>query len=705
MRHREATFFPDTMPVIAFGADYNPEQWPQEVWENDVALMKQAGVNLVTVGVFSWATIEPEEGVRNFEWLDALLDLLAANDIRVDLATPIASPPPWVGAKYPETLAVWENGYTTTWGSRNHFSPASQKYRDLCTTITRDLVERYAHHPAVAMWHIGNEFGQICYSNESARRFQDWLKERYHTLDALNHAWGTAFWSQGLSNWDHVIPPRQTTYLNNPAQVLDFKRYSSDLMLSMYTEQVEIIRAVDPHAVITTNFMGFFHLVDYHTWAPHVDVIADDIYPDPLDPHTPSTTALTQELMRSLRGGKPWMVMEQAITTVNWRAHNVPKTPAQTRLESLAAIARGARGICFFQWRQSTSGSERFHSALLPHAGENSEVHRSVRQLGGEIAALSTLYSGANYTSVGASRRAQNAPVALVFDWSSWWASTGTALPTGELNELEVLKAWHRQLWLRGIRADIVSPNVDLSVYSAVLVPSLHLVSTEQAASLEAFAHNGGTLALGPFTAVADLTNRVIPGLFPAHFSQSVGVGVQEWIPLPPQTVIDLEGPHGSQTAGTATEATSQQHPNFTAHTFVEKLDTTSPETQVHLQVKNTTPDPFHLNGRPLVTSKTHGAGTVWYLGGLLDPDTLGSVLEHITTSAGVASLPETQRSEGLDVISDSHALYLLNYAHQPTELRTSELEKFLGHPLNWPHDVITIPAQDAVIINHQHTH
>lgn len=718
MRHREATFFPHSMPVIAFGADYNPEQWPQEVWEHDVALMKKAGVNLVTVGVFSWATIEPSEGERNFGWLDALLNLLAANDISVDLATPIASPPPWVGATYPQTLAQWDNGYRTTWGSRNHFSPASAKYRELCALITRDLVNRYAAHPAVVMWHVGNEFGQICYSDESAGRFQQWLQAKYQTLENLNHAWGTAFWSQGISQWEQAIPPRQTTYLNNPTQVLDFKRYSSDLMLEMYLEQVAIIREVNPNAVITTNFMGFFHLADYHSWAHHMDVIADDIYPDPLDPHTPSTTALTQELMRSLRVGRPWMVMEQAITSVNWRAHNVPKTPATTRLESLAAIARGSRGICFFQWRQSTSGSERFHSALLPHSGEHSQVHKAVQNLGQEIGDISSWYARDDFTSVGATTKDGpriNARVALIFDWSSWWVSTQSALPTSQLDELETLKSWHRQLWLRGVRADVISPDADLTNYDVVLAPSLHLISSQQAFALQTHAQSGATVVLGAFSAVADLTNRIFSAPFPAHISSACGVRVEEWIPLPPQATLNVtvgasyNGHNAASSVNeipeTATEhlSTTLEGPEGTANTFVEKLDLTSPTTQVRAHGSQHEPDPFGLSGRPLATSNTHGKGALWYLGATFSDATLGDLLETILTEAGIAVLPERSRAENLDIISDAQAIYLLNYGNTHAEIYTADLEHLLGHSIEAHGKQISVPAQDAVLIRHQY--
>ncbi len=725
-----------SLPVLAFGCDYNPEQWPRHIWEQDVQLMQQAGINLVTIGVFSWAMIEPREGERDFTWLDEIIDLLWQAGISVDLATPIASPPPWVGSTYPQTLAVWPNGQRSTWGSRNHFSVASAKYRELCASITTDLVHRYANHPAVVMWHVGNEFGQLCYGPESAQRFREWLAKRYGGLDALNEAWGTAFWSQRYGDFSEVMPPRDTTYLINPAQDLDFKRFSSQAMLELYLEQVDIIRAADPDAIVTTNFMGFFPLVDYHSWAPHVDIVADDIYPDPEAHDAPQVTALTHELMRSLGGGRPWMIMEQAITSVNWRAHNVPKPPARTRLESLSAVARGARGICFFQWRASTAGSERFHSALLPHAGPESQVHHAVRTLGAELGDLAQRYratplgvrsafSGAgpapensapanpahgdvNVASANSQVEPDHEPhgssiaaqrVALIFDWPSWWATGQQALPTSELDALKQLKAWHRALWLRGIRSDVIAPQADLGGYDLVLVPSLHLLDEVAAGRMLDYAEAGGTLVCGPFTAVADLTNRVYHAPFPAPLRAGVGVAGQEWIPLPQH-----DAPLRLITDAFA------DHPlpgdDYAAQVFVEKLDL-DPDTTALLRYAQLDPDPYGLTGRAAVTRREHGRGSVRYVAALLNEVALGDVLEHALRESGIEPLAPNERNPHLDIVPDHLGVYLLNYGHSPVQITRAALEEYLGAHLALPtdHTIVTVPPLDAQIIDYADPH
>src|SRR5690606_936695 len=359
---------------LLFGGDYNPEQWPEEVWAEDVRLMKEAGVNLVTVGVFSWARIEPEPGVRDFGWLDRVLDLLAGAGVAVDLATPTASPPPWLGHRWPETLPVDESGHRLWCGSRNQFCPSSPVDRERARALVTDLAARYAGHPALALWHVGNEYGQVCHCDTTAEAFRAWLRGRHGGLDGLNEAWGTAFWSQRYSAWEEVLPPRRAPYLINPAQRLDFRRFCSDALLAHFKAERDVLRAHTPDIPVTTNFMGFFPHADYWSWAPEEDVVSNDWYTDPADPLTHVRAALTHDLMRSLVGG-PWMLMGQSVPAVNWRTHDRPNPRGRHRLASLQAVARGADGLCYFQWRASRSGAERFHSAILPHAGPDTRLH------------------------------------------------------------------------------------------------------------------------------------------------------------------------------------------------------------------------------------------------------------------------------------------------------------------------------------------
>src|SRR6478735_2414983 len=460
---------------ICFGGDYNPEQWPQAVWREDAELMVRAGVNLVTVGVFSWARIEPTPGARDFGWLDDVLDLLHAHGIAVDLATPTASPPPWLGILHPETLPVDRDGVRLVAGSRNQFTPASRVYRDHALAIATDLAARYHAHPAVRMWHVGNEFGQIDFGPEAAREFRLWLRERYGTIEALNEAWGTLVWAQGYRDYADILPPRRMPYLVNPAQSLDFRRYTSWALQRVFAEQRDAIRAAGATQPVTTNFMGFEPVTDLWEWAGDVDVVADDQYPDHGSATASSDIALVQDLMRSLGDGRPWVLMEQAVSATSWRPHNLPKSRDRARLDSLQAVARGADAVCFFQWRQARTGAERFHSAMLPHAGADTEVFEGVCALGADLRRLRPIAGGR-----------VEASVALLFDWPSWWAGTEPGMTTDRLDPLEQVQRWHRALWRRGIAADLVRPGDDLSRYRVVLMPQSYIVGTDAAAALRA---------------------------------------------------------------------------------------------------------------------------------------------------------------------------------------------------------------------------
>ncbi|HEX2099095.1 MAG TPA: beta-galactosidase, partial [Candidatus Synoicihabitans sp.] len=402
---------------LYYGGDYNPEQWPEEVWREDVRLMREAGVNLVSVGIFSWAKIQPREGVFEFIWLDRVLDLLHSEGVGVCLATATASPPPWLTRAYPGVLPMDATGTVLFPGSRQHYSPSSPDYRRLAAELVRQIAQRYGRHPALVAWHINNEYAchlHECHNEASTLAFREWLKNRYGTLDALNEAWGTAFWSQLYHEWDEIFTPRKAPYHSNPSQQLDFRRFTSDAFLACYRLEAAILREVTPGVPITTNFMAFHRPLDHHQWAPEVDFTSWDSYPDPLDEaEGRHWAAIGHDLTRSLKPGRPWVLMEQASSAVNWRPVNRPKRPGLMRVHSLQAVARGADGVMFFQWRASRAGAEKFHSSLIPHQPPaQSRVFNEVRTLGQELRRLHPI----------AGSVPPPAPVAIVFDWENWWA-------------------------------------------------------------------------------------------------------------------------------------------------------------------------------------------------------------------------------------------------------------------------------------------
>jgi beta-galactosidase len=343
-------------PALAFGGDYNPEQWSEETWAEDVRLMREAGVNLVSVGIFSWSLLEPSEGVYEFGWLDRVLELLHANGVRVDLANATASPPPWFSHKYPQSLPVTADGVRHSYGSRQAFAASSPAYRRAAAALTERIAGRYREHPAVVMWHVHNEYGchnQPDYSDGAAAGFRSWLERRYGSLDGLNSAWGTAFWSQRYSAWQEIMPPRTSGTWVNPTQQLDFARYSSYELLECYKAEAAIIRSHSPHPV-TTNFMGFsmglHRPVDYWRWAEQMDVVANDHYLAAEDPRNFQQLAATADLTRGWAKGRPWLLMEHSTSAVNWQPRNIAKAPGEMLRDSLQHVARGSTG------RSSSSG-------------------------------------------------------------------------------------------------------------------------------------------------------------------------------------------------------------------------------------------------------------------------------------------------------------------------------------------------------------
>ena len=480
---------------IAYGGDYNPEQWPESTWAEDIRLMAEAGVNLVTVGVFSWSRLQPAPGELTAGWLDRVLDLLAGAGIGVDLATGTASPPPWLVAAHPEILPVTADGRRLAPGARQHYCPSAPAFRAAAVDLATRMARRYAGHPAVTMWHVGNEYGchvPACYCELSARAFRGWLRARYGELGRLNEAWGGAVWSQDYTSWDQVEPPRTAPTFANPAQQLDFARFSSGELLACYRAERAALAGHSPGKPVTTNFMGLFRPVDQFRWAAELDVVSVDSYPDPADAEAHLFSAMACDLTRSVGGGRPWVLMEQAPNAVNWRAVNVPKAPGQYRALSLQAVARGGDAILSFQWRAAAAGAEKFHSGMLPHAGTDSRVWREVAGLGADLTRLAPVAG-----------RPVPAEVAMLLDWESWWALELDSHPS-RLRLVELLGEFYRPLFEAGVTADFAHPESDLSRYRLVLVPALYLVSDAGADNVGRFAASGGTVMISFFSGIVD---------------------------------------------------------------------------------------------------------------------------------------------------------------------------------------------------------
>lgn len=664
---------------IKYGGDYNPEQWPREVWDEDVRLMRRAGVNLATVAVFSWARLEPRPGEYDFDWLDDVLDTLHAGGIRVDLATATASPPPWLAKLHPGTLPVTEHGVRLAVGSRQQYCPSSPVYRERALRLVERMVERYAGHPALELWHVNNEYGchvSHCYCDVSAAAFRTWLESRYGSIDELNRAWATAFWSQRYDAFDEVEPPRAAPTFRNPTQLLDFDRFSSDELLACYRAEVEVIRA-GSDVPITTNFMGFFKAVDYWEWAKHVDVVSDDTYPDPADPDSPAYAAMVRDLMRSLGGGAPWLLMEQSPSAVNWRARNAPKAPGQMRAWSFQSVARGADGILFFQWRQSKAGSEKFHSGMVPHGGTDTRVWREIEQLGGELRELSAPDMGLEGSRVPAA-------VAIALDWDSWWAIEQPASPTS-VSYVRILFAWHRALTSLGHAVDFVRADGDLSAYRVVVAPG-HFVGTDaQVTNLASFAESGGTLVVGFGTAITDEHLHVrLGGYLGEPLRRALGVRVEEFAP-PAGPDLRNDGTAPPPPAALAGEVLGGAASGAAWAEFVRADDA-----ETLARFTNGA-----LAGWPAVTRRSAGEGAAWYVATLPEPDALRRLVERAVAEAGVDVPAPVASGSHVEVVRRGDLVFVINHGPDEAELSLDGTDVLGGGAASG----LVLPSQGVAIV------
>lgn len=637
------------LPHIYYGGDYNPEQWPKEVWREDMRLMKKAGVNLVSVGIFSWALLQPAPDKYDFAWLDELMDLLAENGIYADLATATASPPSWMAVQFPDTLPVDENGVRLSHGSRQHYCPNSRTFRTYARQLTEQLANRYKHHPALAMWHINNEYGchvSRCCCENCAAAFREWLRKRYGTLDELNARWGTNFWSQKYYDWSEICPPARTPTYANPGQVLDYQRFMSDSLLDCYLNEYEAIKAITPDLPVMTNFMGLFKPLDYFKWAQHMDLVTWDSYPEPTA-GIPVQAAMAHDLMRGLKGGQPFVLMEQVTSQVNWRAQNPLKRPGVMRLWSYQTIAHGADGIMFFQWRQSRAGAEKFHGAMVTHTGdENSRVYREVEQLGSELKRLDDIIDAR-----------VPAKAAILFDWENWWALELPSKPSADVRYVEQVKQYYEALFKRNIAVDFVHPTWDLAKYDLVLAPALYMVTDETAANLERYVSGGGRLLVSFFSGIVDENDRIRLGGYPAPLRKLLGLTVEEFDPMLPgqrnrMLVEGVKGISGEYACDLWADIIRLEGASALA-SFREDF----------------------FAGSPAVTEHSYCKGKTYYVGTQAEAAFLDRFLHHIAEEAGIRPPLEAPQGveAGLREKDGRRFLFLLNHNAAASVVRLPE--------------------------------
>jgi beta-galactosidase len=612
---------PETAPRgltrLAYGGDYNPEQWPESVWQDDVRLMREAGVTMVSVGIFSWALLEPSPGTYDFGWLDRLLDLLHDNGIRVDLGTPTVVPPAWFYRAHADALPVTADGVRYEFGSRGAICHSNADYRAAAANITTRLAERYADHPALALWHVHNEYGvpvSACYCDSCAAHFRRWLETTYGTVDAVNEAWGTAFWGQRYADLDQINPPRTAPTVGNPGQALDYKRFADATMRENFRMERDILHRLAPGIPVTTNFMTALSQcdsVDYWAWGREVDLVTNDHYLITDGRRTHVNLAMAADLTRSVAGGAPWLLLEHSTSGINWQPRNPAKSPGQMARNSLAHVARGSEGAMFFQWRQSRRGAEKFHSAMVPHGGTGTRVWREVVELGASLDSLSTIRGTRT-----------SADVAVLWDWHSWWAQNLQWRPSEDHDPRERADTFYEALYDRHLTVDFAHPEADLSAYPLVVVPALYLMTEAAGNNVRRYVENGGTLVVSYFSGIVDEHDAVHEGGYPGALRDVLGLTVEEFSPLLQGQSVRITGPDGSELTGDVwTEFVVPQGAE-TVWTYADGPTA----------------------GHPAVTRHRLGEGTAWYVSTRLDARGLEALLDRPVADAGAGTRADLPR-------------------------------------------------------------
>ena len=515
---------------LLHGGDYNPDQWLEypEVFEEDVRLMKEANVNCVSLGIFAWAALEPEEGRYELDWLDHIITSLGEEDIQVVLATPSGAMPNWLTQKYPEVMQVQADGKRNLPGKRHNFCYTSPVMREKITAIDRVLAERFGTRKNVILWHISNELGgnfgdSTCHCELCQEAFRQWLKKKYGTLEKLNSAWWNHFWSHTYTDWSQIHSPGPYGETTSTALVLDWRRFSTEQISSFCELEIQTVKAASDLPA-TTNFMDFFKGLDYNRMKKGLDIISWDSYPfwheQKDEVPVAARTAANHSVMRALKKA-PFLLMESTPSSISWRNSNPLKRPGMHMLSSMQAVAHGSDSVQYFQWRKGRGGYEKFHGAVLDHKnGTNTRTFRDVTEVGARLAGLSDKIDGT-----------VNRPrAAIIFDWENWWAVEDTQGPRLDLDYVECVLSHYRAFWEKGIEADLIGMDEKLDGYQLVAAPLNYMYKSGYAEKVREFVAGGGTFVTTYFSGMVNDTDLCFVGHHPLE--DVLGV-VQEEIDAP----------------------------------------------------------------------------------------------------------------------------------------------------------------------------
>ena len=606
---------------IAFGGDYNPDQWSEETWDDDVRLMKKAGVNTVALAIFSWDRIQPQENRWDFGWLDRIIDKLGKAGIATDLASATATAPLWLYEKHPEVLPCDKFGHPVNAGLRQSWSPTSPVFKEYALTLCRKLAERYGANPYVTAWHMGNEYGwnnRNDYSDNALNAFRLWCERKYGTIGALNQAWGTTFWGQEMNSFDEVLIPRfmGADSMVNPGQKLDFERFGNDMLLDFYKAERDAIAEICPDKPFTTNFMVSTDqcCMDYADWANEVNFVSNDHYFHEGGEMHLDELACSDALMDSFALGKPWYVMEHSTSAVQWKPLNMRKRKGETVRDSLAHVAMGADAINFFQWRASAFGAESFHSAMVPHAGEDTKLFRQVCELGETLQTLAD--AGVQGSEL------ERSDTAILFSAESEWATRSETLPSMKLNHWHDVRDWYRAFLDAGTRADIMPLKYDWSDYKTVVLPTVLILSAVDTRRLADFAAAGGRVVVGYATGLIDENFHTWLGGYPGAgnglLRDMLGIRGEEFNILG----SGVEGEPEAIRLGAGGEVALEDAAALngaTTRLWQNDVTVTGDRTQVLAMYAGEEADEWELDGMAAVTRNPYGAGEAYFVGCDLD--------------------------------------------------------------------------------------